>query len=676
MREDLVRIISCADASDPSFLNKEWLVTNGLGGYASCTLAGIPTRRYHGYLIASLPNPCGRMVVLNQVLERVVFADGTSVQLNGEESASCPLRMNGCCYLSQFRLEAGLPVWRYDIEGTILEKRVLMPYRHNTVHLTYSLISGDRQVRLELRPALNFRRHDAPVSRSPKKPYLLSIAEDAIEISAGPDMPRLKMAIPDMNPEFRADAKRFGGVVYRREESRGYESRGELWSPGCFHLDLIRGGEAALIASTEDWTVIRALHPRYVSWAEGERRLRLLSLARPEAREGLGAELVLAADQFIVEPAERIEDTAFARAAGDEACTVIAGYHWFTDWGRDTMISLEGLALAAGRCREAGWILRTFARYVRDGLIPNMFPEGESEGLYHTADATLWYFHAIDRFMEFTGDRMTLKGLLPRLAEIIQHHLSGTRFGIRMDPADALIRQGEIGLPLTWMDARVGDWVVTPRRGKAVEINALWYNALRLMEKWTQEEAGAEAALLYRETAERVYRSFNEKFWSAEAGHLYDVIEGEKGNDSACRPNQIFSLSLPHPVLDPPRWPRILDVVSRRLLTPFGLRSLAPGHPDYKTRYYGDRRSRDAAYHQGTVWTWLIGPFVDAWLRVYPSDREGARRFLEGFSRHLGEGCIGSISELFNAEDPFNPHGCVSQAWSVAEVLRAWIRTA
>ncbi|MDD5533816.1 MAG: amylo-alpha-1,6-glucosidase, partial [Syntrophales bacterium] len=564
MREDLVRVISCEDAADPSFLNKEWLVTNGLGGYASCTLAGILTRRYHGYLIASLPNPCGRMVVLNQVIERIFFDDGASVQLNAEESSSGPLQMNGSRYLSQFRLEAGLPVWRYEINGTILEKRVLMPYRHNTVHLVYGLSGGDGKVRLELRPCLNFRRHDEPVSRSPRKPYVLSMAEDTVEISAGADMPRLKLMAADSKSSFMADSRRYGGVIYRREESRGYESRGELWSPGSFFLDLRRGGSAALIASTEEWTVIRALDPQYVSWAERERRFRLISLAGPEAGKGFGAELVLAADQFIVEPAERIEDTAFARAAGDEACTAIAGYHWFTDWGRDTMIGLEGLTLATGRHREAGWIIRTFARYVRDGLIPNMFPEGESGGLYNTADATLWYFHAISRYLEFTNDRMTLKALLPRLAEIIGRHMAGTRFGIRMDASDSLIRQGEIGLPLTWMDARVGDWVVTPRRGKTVEINSLWYNALKLMEQWTEEEEGADAARLYRDTAERVYQSFNERFWFEEGAYLYDLIDGEKGNDSACRPNQIFSLSLGHPVLDPSRWPRILDVVSRR----------------------------------------------------------------------------------------------------------------
>jgi predicted glycogen debranching enzyme len=350
------------------------------------------------------------------------------------------------------------------------------------------------------------------------------------------------------------------------------------------------------------------------------------------------------------------------------------------------MISLEGLTLTTGRQVEAGYILRTFAHYIRDGLIPNMFPEGEKEGLYHTADATLWYFHALDRYLAATGDRATLQLLLPKLLDIVEHHLRGTRFGIGVDPADGLLRQGAEGYQLTWMDAKVGDWVVTPRRGKAVEINALWYNALRLLEEWVREEQesevkGVEASSLTPDAlaghAERIRRSFNRRFWYADGGHLYDVVDAEGGGDDpACRPNQILAISLAHPVLDPERWRPVLDVVTERLLTPVGLRSLAPGHPEYKAKYYGDLRARDAAYHQGTVWAWLIGPFLDAWLKVHPEDRTGARRFLQGFVDHQHDACIGSISEIFDAEEPFTPRGCVAQAWSVAEVLRGWAQTA
>jgi predicted glycogen debranching enzyme len=354
--------------------------------------------------------------------------------------------------------------------------------------------------------------------------------------------------------------------------------------------------------------------------------------------------------------------------------SVIAGYHWFTDWGRDTMISLEGLTLSTGRHAEAGWILRTFAYYIRDGLIPNMFPEGTKEGLYHTADATLWFFHAIQRYLVATNDRATLRQLMPKLKSIFEHHMKGTRFGIGVDPSDGLLRQGEEGYQLTWMDAKVDGWVVTPRRGKPVEINALWYNALRLLEGWLREEAGDADARSLAERAEQGRRSFNARFWYQQGGYLYDVVDGEGGDDPACRPNQLLALSLGHPVLEPKRWEPVLRVVTERLLTPVGLRSLAPGHPDYKPRYYGDIRSRDAAYHQGTVWAWLIGPFLDAWLKVHPEDRPGARRFLEGFTDHLHDSCIGSVSEVFDAEEPFTPRGCIAQAWSVAEVLRCWAK--
>jgi predicted glycogen debranching enzyme len=306
-----------------------------------------------------------------------------------------------------------------------------------------------------------------------------------------------------------------------------------------------------------------------------------------------------------------------------------------------------------------------------------MFPEGREEGLYHTADATMWFFHAIDRYVSATGDRTTLRLLLPTLHDIVAKHAKGTRFGIMVDPADGLLRQGAENVQLTWMDAKVGDWVVTPRRGKAVEINALWYNALELLATWTLEEEGdADEARKLKAHAERTRESFNRRFWYEEGGYLYDVVDGERGDDTSCRPNQLLAMSLPHQVLDRSRWQAVLTVVKDRLVTPVGLRSLAPGDPNYKSRYYGDLRARDAAYHQGTVWGWLVGPLVDAWLNVYPGDKDGARAFLDGFVPHLDEAAVGSISEIFDAEAPFTPRGCISQAWSVAEVLRCWVKTA
>jgi len=340
------------------------------------------------------------------------------------------------------------------------------------------------------------------------------------------------------------------------------------------------------------------------------------------------------------------------------------------------MISLEGLTLQTGRQREAAFILRTFAHYVRDGLIPNMFPDGSNEGLYHTADATLWFFHALEAYVRRSGDEATLTHLLPLMVHIVEHHLKGAKFGIGVDPNDGLLRQGAEGYQLTWMDAKVDGWVVTPRRGKAVEINALWYNALRLLEGWLVAVRGERSAATIRGHADRAYESFNKRFWMPDKGYLFDVIDGENGDSSLCRPNQLFAISLDHPVLERSRWEPVMDVVQSRLLTPFGLRSLAPGEPDYKRNYFGDLRSRDAAYHQGTVWGWLIGPWVDAWLKLHPEDRAGARRFLDGSIAALGGFGLGTIGEIFDAESPYTPRGCIAQAWSVAEVLRCWVKTA
>jgi predicted glycogen debranching enzyme len=319
--------------------------------------------------------------------------------------------------------------------------------------------------------------------------------------------------------------------------------------------------------------------------------------------------------------------------------------------------------------------LRTFARYIRDGLIPNFFPDGETEGVYHTADATLWFFHALDRYLDYSHDHATLVHLLPALLDVVDHHVRGTRFGIGVDPRDGLLKQGQEGYQLTWMDAKVGDWVVTPRRGKAVEINALWHNALCLLAGWVRSIRGEQEARPLAEQAEKVRVSFNQRFWNPAQGYLFDVIDGPSGDDPACRPNQLFAISLPHPVLERERWKPVIDVVEKRLVTPVGLRSLAPGSADYKSHYFGDLRSRDAAYHQGTVWAWLIGPFLDAWRKLHPDDRAGARRWLEGFVPHLGEACIGSISEVFDAVEPYTPRACIAQAWSVAEVLRCWVAT-
>jgi len=357
--------------------------------------------------------------------------------------------------------------------------------------------------------------------------------------------------------------------------------------------------------------------------------------------------------------------------------TIIAGYYWFTDWGRDTMISLEGLTLTTGRESEARQILCSFSNYIRDGLIPNLFPEGEDEGRYDTADATLWFFHAVDRYLAYTQDWSILKTLLPKLLDIVEHHMRGTRFGIGVDPEDGLLSQGDQGYALTWMDAKYGEWIVTPRRGKAVEINALWYNALCLLAEWVEFRLEDKEKSRHLKTcAEQTQRNFNRRFWNANLGCLYDVIDGEAGDDVACRPNQIFAIVLPHPVLNEVYWKPVFETVRRLLLTPLGLRTLEPRHGDYKVKYHGDLLTRDSSYHQGTVWPWLIGPFIDAWLKVTPEDKHEPRQLLENFlDAHLTDACVGTIGEIFDAEEPFASRGCIAQAWSVAEILRSWVKS-
>jgi predicted glycogen debranching enzyme len=633
----------------------EWLVTNGLGGYSSGTIWGIVTRRYHGILVAALPNPLGRIIMLN------ALDDGLDINK-----------------LVEFRIDSGLPSWRFDLGDAVIEKRIVMPYRQNTVMVQYRL-DADRPRELRLLPAVHFRGYEAPVTEPLQDDY--SFASDGQHFrltsargkSAG--LPTLRFAVEGQFT-FALQETRREQVLYPVEEARGYRGHGALWSPGAFVIDLQPGRAAALIASTEPVDVMEAMTAEEAMELELERKRRLIVAAAAPARHGAGAQLAVAADQFVIRPVGRVRDTARAGAVGDQVRTVIAGYHWFTDWGRDTMIAFEGLTLTAGRHREAGFILRTFAQYVRDGLIPNFFPDGNDEGLYHTADATLWYFHALHRYAEVTEYWELVERVLPVMRGIAEMHMRGTRFGIGVDPKDGLLHQGAEGYQLTWMDAKVDGWVVTPRRGKAVEINALWYNALSLLAQWEGDLGTHAASMRYAEQAARVRESFNRRFWCEDAGHLFDVVDGPDGDDPACRPNQIFAISLPHAVLDESRWGDVLNVVEKKLLTPMGLRSLSPDHPDYKPKYFGDLRSRDAAYHQGTVWAWLIGPWIDAWLKVHPDDKAGARRFLDGLIAHLPDFGVGSIAEIFDAEPPYTPRGCVAQAWSVGEVLRCWVKTA
>jgi predicted glycogen debranching enzyme len=653
---------------DPlSLLAKEWLVTNGTGGYASSSLLGIATRRYHGLFVPDLPGR-GRTLIIPR-LDETVERDGQTVLLAGAEYAGGRIEFDGVRYLKHIRLEWQTPVWTYDIGGSVFEKRIVAPHGQNTTYIQYRCLNGS--VRLHLRPFVTYRMHDARLGEGQAEVFSLTISSGRFEIPLPHGAPSLKLCVRPLKGVFVTEEVTSKDVSYRVDHDRGSEHIQDLFSPGYFTIDLSDGQHVALVASVETWDMLDFDCDEIVQ-AEQRRLERLMSLAPAHQKDDFARQLQLAADQFIVQPGARPEDQALAQASGDEARTIIAGYHWFGDWGRDTMISLEGLTLCTGRPQETRAILRTFARYIQDGLLPNLFPEGSRQALYHTADATLWYFHALDRYLTATQDWDTLMQLYPALKEVIRHHRQGTRFNIGVDPKDGLLHAGAPGYQLSWMDAKVDDWVVTPRRGKPVEIQGLWYNALRLMGEWAGQ-LGEQPAPWF-EMAEQAEASFHGRYWYPKGGYLYDVVDGEDGDDPSLRPNQIFSLSLRFPILRAERWRPVVDVVSEKLLTPFGLRTLSPDHPDYKRTYAGDLRARDAAYHQGTVWPWLIGHYIDARLKVY-GDKVEARGLLRAFADHLHDAGIGTISEIFDAEPPFRPRGCIAQAWSVAEVLRAYLLT-
>ena len=517
------------EIDEPELLKPEWLVTNGLGGYASGTVAGPVTRRHHGLLVAALPAPLGRMVLLSHLWERVRLPDRTVVVLSAEERVGA-LGPAHSPSLIEFQLDDGLPVWLYDLGDFRLEKRVLMPHGQNTVYVRYLVARGDGILRLTLRPSTPFRPHHAPVSEPlPGRP-VLTATEGRYEITVGGALPPLRLELHAEGAAFTIDERTLQQVLYRMEERRGYEAAGDLWSPGYFRLDLTSNHAATLVASVESWQTLQALEPTAAWAAEHTRRRRLIEAAPPPARRGRAAELVLAADQFIITPIGRVEDAARAKATGDEVRSVIAGYHWFTDWGRDTMISLEGLTLTTGRHLEAGYILRTFAHYVRDGLIPNLFPEGRNEGLYHTADATLWFFHALDRYLTWSAMWPRSSSCCRRCDEIIDRHLAGTRFGIGMDPDGRPAATGRRGLP-AHLDGREGRRLgrhAAARQGRRDQ-RALVQRAA-VAGRLAQHEAMSRGRAL-REHAERARAVFNERFWFEAGGYLYDVVDGESGDD-------------------------------------------------------------------------------------------------------------------------------------------------
>ena len=648
--------------------NREWLVTNGLGGYAAGTLAGVCTRRYHGIFVPNLSRPRGRHVLVSR-LDEEVHCGGRTWVLGCSDRKGEPLGGCNAPWLRSFSMDGNIACWVYQCGEVTLERQLVMPHQRNTTCLRYVVAAGPPAL-LRVRPFMAFRRQDAPLQQPGYGRFALGVTEDGscrVRLE-GSDLWLAMCLVPGRTAFTPAPLEQPDAWLWR-EDLRGYDAHEACASPGYYEW-LAGPGEAAMVMFTTEETHPGA-NPACPFTGERARAAALVDLAGAREDPFL-ARLAIAADQFLILPESRLEESAQAASHGHVLRTVVAGYYWFLDWGRDTMISLEGLMLCTGRHKEARATLLTFATYVRDGLLPNLFPEGARQGAYHTVDATLWYFHAIHRYLQATGDHGLLEELMPTLRAIMQHHLAGTRFGIVVDPEDGLLCAAAPGNALTWMDAHMGDWIVTPRRGKPVEIQALWYNALRLMQQWETTDAAREA---HGRHAALARHSFNRKFWNPAGNCLFDVVDGEEGSDARLRPNQLFAIALDHPVLERERWAAVLETVRRELLTPVGLRTLSRPDPAYSSSYHGNLRSRDAAYHQGTVWPWLLGAFIDAWTRVH-GDAAAARVLLGEFPRHLHVAGLGSISEVFDGDPPHTPHGCIAQAWSVAEVLRCWKRTA
>lgn len=641
--------------------NREWLVTNGIGGFAMGTIAGLLTRRYHGLLIAALTPPLGRTLMLSKMDETVEYLGqyyplyinrwfGDADDLPGLEEPK------GYFNLERFRLEGTTPHWTFACADAVLEKRVWMEQGENTTYIQYTLKRASAPLKLYPKAFINYRDYHKTTIATDWDTKV-EIVPDGLCITADEGATPLYLFSErgEIYPQFEWHEDYFLTVEEYRGQRDVVEDHLHI---ADFSINLQPGDSVTLVASIKPNPQLNG-HEAYKRQKAHEQKL----VAQVEAIHGpLDEEmhqLVLAADQFVVRRATPTDPNGRS---------IIAGYPWFSDWGRDTMISLPGIALCNGRIDLSASILRTYAHYVNQGMLPNRFPDVGEAPEYNTADATLWYFQALRTHYEATQDNDFLRELFPVLQDIIQWHQKGTRFGIQVDEDDGLLRAGEEGWQVTWMDAKVEEWVVTPRIGKPIEINALWYNALRCM-AYFAEQLG-EDGRAYTDLAEQVEASFG-RFWYSPEQYCYDVIDGAAGHDSKLRPNQLLAVSLSYSPLPADQQKAVVDICARKLLTSHGLRSLAADDPDYIGRYGGDQKKRDGAYHQGTVWAWLIGPFIAAHLRVYKNPAL-ARTYLLPALRHLSDHGLGSISEIFDGDPPFTPRGCTAQAWSVGEYLRAW----
>ena len=628
--------------------SREWLETNGIGGFASATIAGANTRRYHGLLTAAVKPPLGRVTMLSK-FEETLIVDGERFELSSNQYQGA-IYPNGYQYLKNFRL-APFPIWTFEINGIEIEKSIFMVGGSNTSVVQYKskVQSPKSKVELELKPLLSFCDYHHLQHENAEFDLNYEVAENLVTVKPYAEMPSLYFS-------HNAEAVENTGVWYRNfeyaiEKERGFDFLEDLFQPFSLKFDLCE--TAIVIASTELHNISESAN---FEKSEIERREALIKTA--DAKDDFTKQLVLAADQFIV-----------SRGAGK---TVIAGYHWFSDWGRDTMIALNGLTLATNRVEIAKSILLEFAEHLSEGMLPNRFPDAGDEAEYNTVDATLWYVEAVRAYAEKTSDYdFVCENLYEKLVNVILWHVHGTRYQIHLD-TDGLLYAGEKDVQLTWMDAKIGDWVVTPRTGKAVEIQALWYNALCIMADFADRFGDKKDKEKYLEIANMAKKSFNTIFWNAEEECLYDVIDGEE-KDASVRPNQLFAVSLPNTMVSIGKAQKIVKKVEAELLTPVGLRSLSPKDSRYCPIYIGSPLKRDSAYHQGTVWAWLTGAYIDAFRKVNANGRKTEERvneILEGFRNHLGEAGIGQISEIFDADAPHTPRGCIAQAWSIAEVLR------
>ena len=638
--------------------SREWLVTNGIGGYASGTIAGTLTRRYHGLLVAALQPPLGRTQLV-ALFDEIVHYSNADFSLSTQRWSSGAIEPRGFLNLESFHLEGTTPVWTFALADALLEKRVWMRQGENTTYIEYTLVRGSAQVEMELKALVNYRDFHS-LTHAGNWRMNIQPVDHGLRVTAFDGAKPFYLLSAEAACEPRQDWYR--DCYLAEETERGLEDREDHLFAAVFRARLEVGSSVTIVSTTE------ASASLDVETATAEPANHDVKLFQSwQAKDESYAEkapswlwqLILAADQFIVK--RSLPELPDGRS-------IIAGYHWFGDWGRDTMISLPGLTLTTGRPDIAKCILLAFSRYVNAGMLPNNFPDAGGKPEYNTVDAALWYFEAIRHYFSATQDTATLQQLFPILAGIIDAHVKGTRYSIRVDPADGLLFAGGPGVQLTWMDAKVGDWVVTPRTGKPVEINALWINALETIAEFARllKQPGEG----YEKLAVKAKKNF-QKFWNPSRACCYDVIDASGiGNDASLRPNQIFAVSLPASLLSNEQQKSIVAVCARHLLTSHGLRSLAPGEPGYTGHYGGSPRDRDAAYHQGTVWGWLLGPFALAHYRVY-RNRDAALRFLEPLGRQIYAGGLGTLSEIFDGDAPFTPRGAIAQAWTVAEVLRA-----